>query len=121
MDWKEKFKEEKELVLATSSRDGTPNANIAISQGFVDDKLLIADCQMERTIRNLNENKKIAVIGGYYRASGTVEIFASGKYFNMCVEKSKGYKVKNAILVDVKEVFDLDNKKIVFSKALRQI
>ena len=117
MDWKENFKEGKELVLATCSKSGNPNANIVVSLGFVDDKLLIADCQMEKTIKNLKENRKIVVVGGYYRASGAVEIFASGKYFDICVEKSKGYKVNNAILVNIEKVFDLDKQNVVFNKS----
>jgi hypothetical protein len=31
----------------------------------------------------------------------------------MCVEKSKGYSVKNALLITIDEVFDLDKVKVV--------
>ena len=108
MDWKTNFKERQELVLATCSKNGRPNANIVISLGFVDNKLLVADCQMKTTLKNLKENPKICVVGKYCRLKGTVEIFSSGKYFDICVEKSKDYTVKNAILITAKEVFDLD-------------
>lgn len=97
--------------MATCSKVGNPNANIVISLGFIDDRLLVADCQMTTTIKNLKENPKICVIAGYYRIKGSVEIFSSGKYFDMCVEKNKEYKVKNAILIKVEEVFDLDKVK----------
>lgn len=115
-EWKENFKEGKELILATCSNSGNPNANIVISMGFVEDKLLIADCQMETTIKNLKENKKVAVIGGYYRIIGTVEIFSAGKYFKTCVEKNKEYRVKNVIVATIEKVFDLDKQKTVFTK-----
>jgi len=108
MDWKLNFKKGKKLILATSSKDNIPNANIVISLGFVDDKLLVADCQMKSTIKNLKENKNICVLGGYIRIKGIVEIFSSGKYFDLCVKGSQDYKVKNAILITLKEVFDLD-------------
>jgi len=111
MDWKDNFKKGKEVILATSSKDNIPNANIVISLGFVDDKLLIANCQMRNTIKNLKENPNICVIGGYFRLKGTVEIFSSGKYFDLCVKENKDYEVKNAILISVKEVFDLDKVK----------
>jgi len=111
VNWKKIFKEGKELVLATCSKDGRPNANIAISHGFVDDKLLIADCQMETTIKNLRETKKICVIAKYYRLKGSVEIHSSGKYFDLCVQTTKEYPVKNAVVVNVEEVFDLDKLK----------
>ncbi|MBU0530279.1 MAG: pyridoxamine 5'-phosphate oxidase family protein [Nanoarchaeota archaeon] len=111
MEWKENFKEGKELVLATSSKECRPNANIVISLGFVDNKLLVADCEMKSTIENLKENNRICVIGGYYRITGSVEIFSSGKYFDLCVQKNEEYDVKNAILISIEDVFDLDNMK----------
>ncbi|MBW3003034.1 hypothetical protein KY328_01040 [Candidatus Woesearchaeota archaeon] len=107
MSWKEKFKKGKELILSTCSNN-TPHSNIVISLGFVDDKLLVADCQMETTIKNLKENNKITVIGGYLRIKGTADIFSSGKYYDFCVKNTKDYKVKNAIVINVKEVFDMD-------------
>ena len=110
-NWKENFKERKELILTTSSKDGKPNANIAISLGFVDNKLLVADCQMVITIKNLKENPKICVVGGYYKLKGRVEIFSSGKYFNLATQKTQDFKVKNAILITVEEVYDLDKVK----------
>ncbi|MCK4550755.1 MAG: pyridoxamine 5'-phosphate oxidase family protein [Candidatus Aenigmarchaeota archaeon] len=111
MNWKDNFEEGKEIVLATCSKENIPNANVVISLGFVDNKLLVADCQMNNTIKNLKENQNICVIGVYFRIKGTVQIFSSGKYFDMCVEKNKDYKVKNAILVKIDEVFDLDKVK----------
>ncbi len=111
MSWKDSFKEGKEIILATCSKDCNPNANIVISLGFIDDKLLIADCQMETTLKNLKENKRICIISNYYRLKGSTQIFSSGKYFDLCVAKDKDYKVKNAILIKVKEVFDLEKLK----------
>lgn len=107
MGWKDNFKEGKELILATSSKDGKPNANIVISLGFLKNKLLVADCQMFTTIKNLKENKKIAVIGGYYKIRGFVEIYSEGKCFDLCKKKTRGYKVRHAILITIKEVIDL--------------
>jgi hypothetical protein len=111
MVWKDNFKEGKELILSSCSKKCVPHANIVISLGFVDDCLLVADCQMNNTIKNLKENKSVCVVGGYFRLKGKVKIFSSGKYFDRCVAKSKGYKVKHAILISVEEVFDLDNGK----------
>jgi len=103
MDWKEAFKKGTELTLATCSLDG---------------KLLIADAKMETTIRNLQENNKICVVvkegGEYFKIKGNVEIFESGRYFDICNESDKKYSTKHAILITIEEVFDLDEvKKIV--------
>jgi hypothetical protein len=117
MNWKKYFKEGKEIVLATSSKKSAPNANIVISLGFADEKLLVANCQMKSTIKNLKENPSVCVVGGYFRIRGKANIFSSGKYFDICVQKSKGHFVKNAILISTDEVFDLDNVKLVFNSA----
>ena len=108
MNWQKAFKQGEEVVLATASKTGSPNANIVISLGFIEDKLLVADCQMNTTIKNLKENPMICVIGGYFRIKGNAKIFASGKYFDICGKKSLGYTVKHAILISIKEVFDLE-------------
>jgi predicted pyridoxine 5'-phosphate oxidase superfamily flavin-nucleotide-binding protein len=108
MGWKSYFKKGREVILATASREGVPHANIVISMGFVDDCLLVADCQMVTTIRNLQDNEAIAAVGGHVRIKGTVALHSSGKYFDICVKNSEGYEVRNAILIHVSDVFDLD-------------
>lgn len=117
MVWKETFEKWQELVLATCSNDAVPNANIVMSLGFVDGKLLISDAQMNLTIQNLQSTSRICVVAKkdseYFRLKGSVEIFNSGKYFDLC-NTDKKYPSKHAILVNVEEVFDLDNVKKVF-------
>ncbi len=115
MDWKTAFEEGKELLLSTSSKEGSPNANIVISLGFTDDKLLIADCQMKTTLDNLQKTKKACIVtrdmNDYYRIKGPAEVFTEGKYFDICSQKNEGPKIKHAIAVAVEEVFDLDSVK----------
>ena len=113
MNWENYFKEGKELILATSSKSGVPNANVVISCGFIGDKLLVADCQMVTAIKNLKENPKICVLGKYIRLKGEVEIFSSGKFFEACVQKTKKYAVKNAILININEIFDLNKVEVI--------
>jgi uncharacterized pyridoxamine 5'-phosphate oxidase family protein len=113
MNWKNSFKEGKRIILATVSKRGLPNANIVISLGFINGKLLVANCQMKNTIKNLKNNPNICVVGGYFRIQGRVKIFTSGKYLDLCAKKSKGYPVRNAILISGKKVFNLDKGKIV--------
>jgi len=113
MNWKSNFAKGKELVLSTSSRKGIPNANVVLSLGIIDNKLLVANCQMNTTLKNLKENNNICVIGGYFRIKGTVEIFSSDKYFDLCIKNNKEYSVSNAILITVNEVFDLNKCSLV--------
>jgi hypothetical protein len=113
MNWKNNFKKGKQIILATSSSKSIPNANIVISLGFVDNKILVADCQMKNTIRNLRQNPNISAVGGYFRINGTAKIFSSGKYFDLCAKDEGEYIVKNAILITPKQVFNLDKVRIV--------
>jgi len=116
MTWKNALKEGQELVLATSSKDAKPNANIVISNGFVDDKLLIANCLMTTTLKNIKENNRVCIVAKYekeyYRVKGKATVYPSGKYFALAVKRSgPGYPVKHAIAIDIEEVFDLDKGK----------
>jgi predicted pyridoxine 5'-phosphate oxidase superfamily flavin-nucleotide-binding protein len=108
----------KEIILATSSPDGKPNAIVVICQGIVEGRILINACQMNTTLKNIKENKKVCIVvinkKEYYKIIGTAKIYASGKYFDISVKKNKGPDVKYAIAVDIEEVYDLDKvKKIV--------
>jgi hypothetical protein len=111
MTWEEHFKEGKEVILATSSKFGEPNANITLSLGFVDNQLLLADSRMDTTMRNLKENNKVAVIGGYFKIKGTAMLFTSGEYFDICVKKIANFRVKTAILIKIDHLVDLENVK----------
>jgi hypothetical protein len=97
-----------EIILSTTSKSGIPNANIVLSLGMIDDKILVADCQMDGTMHNLQENSNICVIGKYIRVKGTAQIHSNGKYFDLATENVPDFKVKHAILITINEVFDLD-------------
>lgn len=115
MSWKNAFQKGQELVLATCSKDNIPNANIVLSMGIIDNKLLVADSQMDTTLKNLQDTKKICIFtkkdNKYYKVKGEAEIYNSGKYMDICNQSDKKYPTKNAILVTIKEVFDLDKAK----------
>ena len=116
MSWKSVLGEGKEIVLATSSKNIQPNAIIVMSLGFIDDKLLIANCQMKSTSENIQTNPNICIVATgkkeYYRVKGFASIFSSGKFFDEAVKKSSpDLSVKSAIVVEVKEVLDLDKGK----------
>jgi hypothetical protein len=113
MKWEDEFKEGKEIVLATCSNNSCPLANIVVSLGFVEDKLLIANCQMRRTFENLLTTKKACLVSGHFRIEGKVKLFDKGKYFDLAQQKTEDYIVKSVILVEIEKVFDLDGVKEV--------
>jgi len=117
MNWKEIFKEGVELVLATYSEESGPHAIVVASQGFVDDKLLINACQMRTTLANLEKDNRVSVVatnsGKYLRLKGTAELHDNGKYFEIAKERNKGPATKCAIVIEAKEIFDLDKVEVV--------
>ncbi len=112
MSWKDALQNGQEIVLTTSSKDGTPHAIVVISLGFVDNKLLIGACQMKVTLKNIKENNKVSIVAKfnneYYRIDGIATIYSDGKYLDAAIERSEPPLPKQAIVIDIKEVFDLD-------------
>jgi predicted pyridoxine 5'-phosphate oxidase superfamily flavin-nucleotide-binding protein len=114
MEWKDALKERQNIVLATSSKEGSPRAIVVVSLGFVDDRLLIGACPMGKSLENIRENNKVSIAtfenNAYYRIDGIATIYAEGKYLETAVRKSNPPLPKGAIVVDIKEVFDLDKR-----------
>jgi uncharacterized pyridoxamine 5'-phosphate oxidase family protein len=117
MAWKDALQRGQELVLATSSKGGRPHAIYVTSEGMADDKLLINDCQMGTTLKNIEENNEVCIVakcgGEYYRMKGRAAVYSSGKYFDLCVGRNKARPIRHVIAVGIGEVFDLDKGKKV--------
>jgi len=123
MAWKDALKEGQNIVLATSSKDGNPRAIVVVSLGFINDKLLIGACLMGKSLENIRENNKISIVviktnknNEYYRIDGMATIYPEGNYLDIAIKKSNPPLPKAAILIDIKEVVDLDKGKKVFEK-----
>jgi len=118
MEWKKALKLGQELVLATSSKNGKPRNIFVISLGLVNNKLLIGACQMKTSLQNIKNNNKISIAvknkNNYYRIDGSVKIYTSGKYFAMAKKISRDIPPKHALVVNIKEAFDLDKIKKLY-------
>ena len=120
-DWKKAFEDGEEIVLATCSKEGIPRAIVVTSLGFYNNKLLIGICQMKTSFENLKENNNVSLLAiekgkYYYRANGKSEIYSSGEYFDVAVERSKKCPPlpNHVLVIDIHEVFDVDKlKKVV--------
>lgn len=91
---KKAFEDGEEIVLATCSKDGIPRTIVVTSLGFYKNKLLIGICQMKTSFENLKQNPNVSLLamekGKYYLiANGKSEIYSSGEYFDVVVERSK--------------------------------
>jgi len=74
---------------------------------------------LNKTLRNLKENSRVAFAlqtkEGWFQFKGVASIFKEGKYFEKIKTdpSNKDYSPKSAILIEVKEIFDLDKGKKV--------
>lgn len=101
------------IILGTSSKNGKPNIIIVASCGIFNNKILISDCQMNKTLKNLNENKSIALCvfnrKDYFQIKGEASYIQKGKFFEIVKKFSEGtpYKPKGAILIKINGIYDL--------------
>lgn len=116
------------IYLATSSKDGLPNAVPIGGKKVLDDStILIIDVLLNKTKKNIIENPNVAIIAQNlnqhnpmsYQIKGTAEIHTDGKYFQQVVDLSKNFRtgskrkkreVKSAVLVKVNDIFDNMNE-----------
>ncbi|WP_048190693.1 pyridoxamine 5'-phosphate oxidase family protein [Methanobacterium sp. SMA-27] len=109
---------EKDLVfLATSSKEGIPNVvPIGFARPIDDETILIADNYMNKTRKNLEENPNISLVTKDatkcpFQFKGKIEIFESGKYFDIVTEWGQNAMTKltpkAAILMKVEEIYSI--------------
>ncbi len=108
-------KEGKNIFLATSSKNAVPNPVTVESCGLADDKILIADCHLGKTLANLKENDKVSVLATdnkeYFQIKGTAEYQTKGKHFDKISKdlEGTGYTAKGIVIVSCSEIYDLQN------------
>jgi len=109
---------EKDLVfLATASPDGVPNVvPIGFARPIDKDTILIADNYMNKTRQNLEINPLISLVTKDatkcpFQFKGKVELFESGKYFDIVTEWGENAMTKltpkAAILMKVEEIYSV--------------
>ena len=104
-------------IIATASKDGTPNAGPKGSMRILDDETLAyMEGTGEKTYRNLLENPKVAVIvvdreqTDGYQIKGTAELSTSGDLFEQMVkmmEERKRPLPKCAVKIKIEEIYSL--------------
>ena len=114
--------ENSNIALATCNRNKIPNCNIIACAKVIDNnQILITDNYLNKTRNNLSENKNVSLtvcsIDGNqaYQLKGIAEIFTEGKYKKMVdeMECNQGLAHKAAILVTIKEIWDLADPKLI--------
>lgn len=117
---REIFEKQETLVLATASNDGIPNVVPINAKKILDDEtLLISDQFFHKTLRNLQENPRVAItfwdrLEGY-QIKGAVTIETSGTRYEDTARwiEAVGKKLnlplrsKGALIVKIEEIYDV--------------
>lgn len=123
IDNKQKNLIENEVIaLATCDLENKPNV-IAITHCLVvnDDQILVTDNFMNKTRKNLLENKNIALAVWSddeeegYQFKGKAEYLTQGKWKEMVDNEpnNKRWAHKGAVLITVEEIWDLGEPKLL--------
>lgn len=113
---KETLAAAKHVWLATASKDGTPNVVVIGAFKLLDDEsLLISDQFFLKTLKNLQENTKVAVSWwgdkGGFQVKGVAAIHKDDAVFKANVEwmkvKAPRFTPKTAVVVKITEAFVL--------------
>ncbi|HQL01209.1 MAG TPA: pyridoxamine 5'-phosphate oxidase family protein [Smithellaceae bacterium] len=111
---KESLKGTKIAFLATSSQNGAPNVVPIGAFKFLDDEtLLISDQFFNKTLKNLQENPRIALVWwgekGGFQVKADITIHTEGEIFRQNVEWVRGIKEtlrpKSAIVGKITDVY----------------
>jgi len=106
------------VVVATASSEGIPNAVLVGAKKIIDDEtILLSDQFLNKTLRNLKENPRVAItiwenFEGY-QIKGTASIETSGKIFDdtakWAEELGKAInfplKTKSAVVIKITEIY----------------
>jgi len=114
---------ESEIVAFSTVGEGDlPNVVSVVEIKVFEDKLLITDNFFNKTRINLLKNKNVALavwnksgeVG--YQIKGEAEYFTEGEWKKIVDEmkENEGLSHKGAVLVTVKEIWDLVNPKLVW-------
>lgn len=104
-------------VVATASKDGTPNVGPKGSVYIIDDETIVySEGTGEKTLKNLQENPKVAIMvvdrekGDGYQVKGTAELLDSGELFERAArrqEERKRPRPKYAVKIGVEEIYSV--------------
>jgi uncharacterized protein len=103
--------EENPLALATVDKEGNPRATNVAYAKVKDNKIIITNNYMERTLENIKQNPHISIAvynnkWAGYQIDGTTEYFEKGEWFDFIksLKENKGEPAKGAIVVNINSI-----------------
>ena len=115
-----KFVEGRILYLATADENGKPNLVCVEGNKLVGKTIVFTNNAFNKTQRNLKQNKKVSLVltngKKYFQAKGIAKLYSKGNWFDLVksLPVNKGLYPKAAVLVEIRELFDLDSGKKLF-------
>lgn len=117
---KEMFQKQRDVVLATASKEGIPNVVVVGAKKIIDDEtILISDQYFDKTLANIKENPRVAVTvwekAEGYQIKGTVTIERSGPRFeeterwieDLGKKFNLSLKSKGAVIIKITDIYDI--------------
>ncbi len=104
------------FYIATCSKEQIPNVvPIAYLKWIDNNKVLVADNFMKKTLQNLRENPHVSFVVKEVRQcpfqfKGNVEIYTEGEYMDEAAKMVEKYKPKSAIVIEIKEIYSVNAK-----------
>lgn len=109
--------EQQLAVIATASKDGTPNIGPKGSMYVFDDETFVySEGTGEKTLRNIQQNPKVAVLvvdrekSDGYQIKGTAELLSSGDFFEEVAKKQEQRKrprPKYVVKIRIEEIYSV--------------
>lgn len=107
-----KLIESNPMAFATITIDNKPNViGVAFVKVVSDDQILITDNYMNRTVKDISQNKNVCLIVWDsemrgYKLVGEAEYFIDGEWKNYVekMEENKGLPAKGAILIKISKI-----------------
>lgn len=117
---KEMFQKQRDVVLATASKEGIPNVVVVGAKKIIDDEtILISDQYFDKTLANIKENPRVAVTvwekAEGYQIKGTVTIETSGPRFeetarwieDLGKKFNLSLKSKGAVIIKITDIYNI--------------
>lgn len=117
---KEMFQKQRDVALATASKEGIPNVVVVGATKIIDDEtILISDQYFDKTLANMKENPQVAVTvwekAEGYQIKGTVTIETSGPRFeetarwieDLGKKFNLSLKSKGAVILKITDIYTI--------------
>lgn len=111
--------EGKIIVFCTSSKNGKPNAVLVEGNKLSGNKIVFTNNCLNKSLKNLKQNNNVALVvqseKKHFQVKGTATHHADGEWFDFVKNHpaNKGWTTKGAVVVLIKQVFDLESGKQV--------